>query len=45
MQFFLGEPGQYSVPYEHYQNRVERLIQHNVRDISFFSQKWLPANY
>ena len=50
MQFFLEEHGirhQFSVPYEHYQNRVERLIQHNVRGISslMYSQKWLPANY
>ena len=33
--------------YEHYQNRVERLIQHNVRRISslMYAQKWLSANY
>ena len=37
VQLFLSEQGikhQYSVSYEHYQNRVERLIQHNVRGIS-----------
>ena len=37
VQLFLSDQGikhQYSVPYEHYQNRVERLIQHNVRGIS-----------
>ena len=37
VQLFLDERGikhQFSVPYEHYQNRVERLIQHNVRGIS-----------
>ena len=50
VQVFLEEHGikhQFSVPYEHYQNRVERLIQHNVRGISswMYSQKWLPANY
>ena len=49
VQFFLEEHGikdQFSVPYEHYQNRVERLIHHNVRGISslMYSQKWLPAN-
>ena len=38
---------QYSVPYEQYQNRVERAIQHNVRGIStlMHSQQWLPATY
>ena len=41
---FLGEQGikhHYSVPCEYYQNRVERLIQHNVRGISslMYSQK------
>ena len=50
VQLFLSDQGikhQYSVPYEHYQNRVERLIQHNVRGISslMYSQKWLPASY
>ena len=37
LQLFLEEHGikhQFSVPYEHHQNRVERLIQHNVRGIS-----------
>ena len=50
VQLFLEEHGikhQFSVPYEHYQNRVERLIQHNVCGISslMYSQKWLSANY
>ena len=50
VQLFLDERGikhQFSVPYEHNQNRVERLIQHNVRGISslMYAQKWLPANY
>ena len=50
VQLFLSDQGikhQYSVPYEHYQNRVERLIQHNIRGISslMYSQKWLPASY
>ena len=50
VQLFLDNHGvkhQYSVPYEHYQNRVERLIQHTVRGIStlMHSQKWLPATY
>lgn len=50
VQLFLDEQGikhQYSVPYEHHQNRVERLIQHNVRGIStlMHSQKWLPASF
>jgi hypothetical protein len=50
VQLFLEERDckhQYSVPYAHYQNRVERLIQHNVRGISslMHSQKWLPASH
>ncbi len=50
IQFFLEERGlkhQYSVPYSHYQNRVERAIQHCVRGVSslLHSQKWLPASY
>ena len=37
----------FSVPYEHYQSRVESLIHHNERGISFlmYAQKWLPAKY
>ena len=47
---FLEEQGikpQTSVPYEHYQNRVERAIQSDVRAIStlMHSQKWLSAAY
>ena len=47
---FLEEHGikhQTSVPYEHYQNRVERAIQSDVRAIStlMHSQKWLSAAY
>ena len=47
---FLEEQGikhQTSVPYEHYQNRVERAIQSDVRAIStlMHSQKWLSATY
>ena len=37
VQSFLNVQGikhQYSVPFEHYQNRVERLIQHVVRGVS-----------
>ena len=43
VQLILDKRGikhQISVPYEHCQNRIERLIQHNVRGI-----KWLPTNY
>lgn len=50
VQTFLGQEGvrhQISVPYEHYQNRVERAIQHDVRSISavMHSQQWLSASY
>jgi hypothetical protein len=50
VQLFLDGEGirhQTSVPYEHYQNRVERAIQLDVRGISsiLHAQKWLPANY
>ena len=50
VQLFLEEhriKHQFSVPYEHYQNRIERLIQHNVKGISslIYAQKRLPANY
>ena len=41
-----GIKSQFSVPYEHYQNRVERAIQHLVRGIStlMHSQRFLPAS-
>ena len=49
VQIFLREKGirsQFFVPYEHYQNRVERAIQHLVRGISVLmhSQRFLPAS-
>ena len=49
VQNFLLEKGvkhQYSVPYEHYQNRVERTIQQLIRGVSVLmhSQRFLPAS-
>ena len=46
---FLQSKGvkyQFSVPYQHYQNRVERAIQDLVRGISTLlrSQRFLPAS-
>ena len=42
-----GVKSQFSVPYQHYQNRVERAIQDLVRGVStlLHSQRFLPASY
>ena len=50
VQSFLDKEGvkhQTSVPYAHYQNRVEKSIQEVVRGVSSMmcAQKWLPASY
>ena len=41
-----GVKSQFSVPYQHHQNRVERAIQHLVRGVStlMHSQKFLPIS-
>ena len=50
VQTFLDKEGirhQTSVPYAHYQNRVERTIQQVTRGVSSLmcAQRWLPSSY